>query len=319
MEEKNLSKSIGGKARADALSPEKRKKIAAEAAKARWSLPKPEYVGTLRIGEIEIPCAVLPNGKRVVVQREVVGLLTGNKKGGMDRYLSAQNLLPYVPDKFKGKSLDQAAEVFELNGRKSQGYEGEDIVDICRMYLNARKAKVLLSGQVHLAEQAEFIVTVFAKVGITALIDEATGYQQVRARDALQLYLEKIIRKELAAWVKRFPDEFYEQIYRLKNWTWNNDSKRPGVVAKYTKDLVYERLGTGVLTELENKNPVMESGYRKSKHHQWLTDDIGHPQLAMHLSGVIALMRISDNWDEFKNNLNRAYPRKGDSLLLPGV
>ena len=44
-----------------------------------------------------------------------------------------------------------------------------------------------------------------AKVVIVALIDEATGYQAVRSSDALQVILEKYLRKELAAWAKNFP------------------------------------------------------------------------------------------------------------------
>jgi hypothetical protein len=62
--------------------------------------------------------------------------------------------------------------------------------------------------------------------------------------------------KELAAWAKKFPDEFYENIYRLKGWPWPGMGKnRYSVVAYYTRDLVYERLGPGLLKELESKSP----------------------------------------------------------------
>jgi len=57
------------------------------------------------------------------------------------------------------------------------------------------------------ADAADIVIRSFAKIGIIALIDEVTGYQEVRTKDALQMYLEKIIAKELAAWVKTFPDE----------------------------------------------------------------------------------------------------------------
>lgn len=44
-------------------------------------------------------------------------------------------------------------------------------------------------------------------------------------------------------WAKRFPDEFYKQICRLKGWQWRGMKvNRPSVVAQYTTDLVYERL-----------------------------------------------------------------------------
>ena len=61
-----------------------------------------DYIGELKIGDFVVPCAVLSNEERVIFQREFVGLLTGTKKGGLERYLQAKNLDPY----FKGESWD---------------------------------------------------------------------------------------------------------------------------------------------------------------------------------------------------------------------
>jgi hypothetical protein len=75
----------------------------------------------------------------------------------------------------------------------------------------------------------------------------STGYQEIRPKDALQAYLEKLVAKDLAAWATKFPDEFYENIYKLKGWPWPGMSKnRYSVVAHYTNDLVYERLAPGL-------------------------------------------------------------------------
>jgi hypothetical protein len=320
---KSESKAKGGKARAEQLSPDQRKEIARKAAVARWEqepIPKANYSGILRIAGSEIPCAVVVQGdniKRVIVQREMVGLLTGNKKGDLDRYLKAGNMKPFIPIKFKDKSLDQATILLEINGRRAYCYEGEDIVDLCKMYLDARKAgNILLPNQMQLADRAEIIITSLAKTGIIGLIDEATGYQQVRAKDALEAYLNKIIRKELAAWVKRFPDEFFEQMYRLKGWNWKGNSQHPSYVGKIVKDIVYARRGPGILEELEKRNPVIsEKKRRLAKHTQWLTEDVGHPALAQHLYAVIGLMRMCDDWGIFMAFLNRAYPRSDDKQL----
>jgi hypothetical protein len=157
-----------------------------------------------------------------------------------------------------------------------------------------------------------------AIVGITALVDEATGYQEVRDRRALEAILDKFLRKELAAWAKRFPDEFYQQIFRLKKWEWKGMSvNRPGVVGKYTNDLVYERIAPGILDELKRLNPKDERGRRKSAHHQWLTEDIGHPALAQHVYALIGFMRVSEEWDVFYRMVQRAFPKKNTTLLLP--
>ena len=157
-----------------------------------------------------------------------------------------------------------------------------------------------------------------ARVGIIALIDEATGYSEVRDRRALQAILDTFLRKALAAWAKRFPDEFDRHIFRLRQWEWDGMSvKRPHAVARYTNDIVYARLAPGILEELQARNPTDERGRRKAKHHQWLTDDVGHPALAQHLYAVIGLMMASGSWQQFMTMLDMAFPKRGDTLMLP--
>ena len=115
----------------------------------------------------------------------------------------------------------------------------------------------------------------------------------------------------LAAWAKTFPNEFYEQIFRLRGWQWKGGSTNPPqAVAGYTKDIVYARLAPGIIEELERKNLAV-GGRRQAKHHQWLTEDVGHPALARHLHSVITLMRISTGWDQFKLFLDQADPKRG--------
>lgn len=168
------------------------------------------HKGDVTIGDYKIPCAVLNNGKRVFIQREIVGLLTGNKKGGFDRYLKARNLQSYIPERFKNKGLDQTLFSFRLDNSIAQAFEAEDLIDICMMYINANSDGKLLANQKHLAIQSLIIVSAFAKTGVIAVIDEATGYinDKRRAKDELQKYLSSIMRKEAAALVKRFEDSF---------------------------------------------------------------------------------------------------------------
>jgi hypothetical protein len=173
--------------------------------------------------------------------------------------------------------------------------------------------------QLHIAEECETLIRSFARVGIVALVDEATGYQEIRDKTALQALLDKYLRKEHAVWAKRFPDEFYQEMFRLRGWQWRGMKiNRPSCVGTYTKDIVYERLAPAILDELERRNPPNANGNRKHRHHQFLTDDIGHPALAQHLFAVMAFMRISKSWSDFKLQMDRAFPRKGQTLLLPG-
>ncbi|MDR7095430.1 P63C domain-containing protein [Hydrogenophaga laconesensis] len=332
-ESKPKGRAKGGVARARALTPEQRKAIAEKAAKSRWgvsTVPTAEHVGAVKLGELALQCAVLPDGRRVLSQRGLAEAL-GRRYGGNDFrnddeaddgggklpfYMAAKSLKPFVDN-------DLAVVVNSIipyhhgkGGGIAQGVDASALPKICDVWLKAREAGVLTRPQAEVARRAELLVRGLAHVGIVALVDEATGYQEVRARDALQAYLERFIRKELAAWVKVFPDEFFRELYRLKRWPWSGSSRRPGVVGHYINDLVYSRLGPGVLEQLQEKNPIMENGRRRNRHTQWLSDDLGHPALSQHMFALIRFMRAESSWDEFRVRFYRAFPQRGDNLEL---
>lgn len=278
----------------------------------------------LKIGNVEIPCYVLEDDRRVLVQGgmiESLGISHGGSGGrGGDRLakFTHQERLKSFIDKDILERTDSPIYFRTTTGAVAYGYEAEVLAKICFAVLDAAKDGKLQKQQEHIVKQCEILVRGFAIVGINALVDEATGYQQVRARQALQAILDRFLRKELAAWAKRFPDEFYQEMFRLRGWQWNGDGvSRPSVVGKYTNDLVYERLATGILEELQARNPKDEKGHRKSRHHQWLTEDIGHPALAQHLYATIGFMRASTTWEQFYRMMQRAFPKKNTTMLLP--
>lgn len=241
----------------------------------------------------------------------------GRKYSGTELpvFLEAKNLFPLVIN-----DLDPVLKQVDFvtdKGGKAEGFEAALLPMVCEIYLQARQAGILTAPQLPVAQRCEMLVRSLAKVGITALIDEATGYQEVRDRDALQALLDKYLLQEHAAWAKRFPDEFYRQMFRLKGWEFPTPSgARPGVVGKYTLDIVYERIAPGLVDELKQRNPKSEAGHRKVKHHQWLTEDVGHPALGNHIHAVMGLMRASKSWEMFKNLLDSAFPKKGTQFPL---
>ena len=165
--------------------------------------------------------------------------------------------------------------------------------------------------------RCELLLHGFANVGIVALVDEATGYQDVRAQRALAKILEEFIAKELQPWTKTFPYEFYTEIARLKGWPSMYSMKRPSVIGHYTNDIVYERIAPRVLEELRNVNPTLPTGGRQHRHHQWFTPEFGHPRLKEHLAAVTALMRAAPNWTAFQRSLQRAFHKLNENLPLP--
>lgn len=328
------SKAKGGRARAEALTPEQRKSIAKKAASARWDadIPQADFEGAFPIGNAEVAAAVLPNGKRLLTQAtflRALGRSRSPKAGtgvlstvdGLPFFLQAEVLKPYISDELR---MSTTPIFFRTkSGGKAVGYDAELLPMVCEVYLKYRDDSLASAGKIpplseHIIRACDAVMRGLARVGIVALIDEATGYQEVRDHKALQSILDAFLRKELAAWALRFPKEFYEQVFRLRGWDWNSiSSKRPRFVGKITKDIVYARLAPGILKQLEEKNPADERGYRKARHHQWLTDDVGNPALAQHLHTVITLMKLSDSWDKFYGMLNQAFPKRGDTLALP--
>ena len=323
----------GGMVRAEKLSPAERREIAQKAAAARWSEKMPTAAfgsndRPLKVGDLEIPCYVLDDGRRVIVQRGMMTALDMSQgtagRGGGDRlakFVATKSISSFVGTQLQ--ELINSPILFKVpNGSTAYGYEATVLADLCEAVLSARKEGLLHYQQAHIAERCEILVRAFAKVGIVALVDEATGYQGVRPQDALQRYLEMVLRKELAAWAKRFPDEFYENIYKLRGWHWPGMKvNRYSVVAKYTRDLVYDRLAPSLLEELEKKNPKTASGARKARFHQWLTDDVGHPLLAQHLHSLIMFQRLAIangyGWNRFVKMVDAVMPKKGDTMELP--
>lgn len=278
----------------------------------------------LRIGNLEIPCYVLEDERRVIVQRGMMTALdikqgTAGRGAGdrLAKFLATKAISPYVHNELADVIKSPIKFSASHGGGSAYGYEATILVDICDAVLTARKKGKIHYQQEHIADQCEILLRAFARVGIIALVDEATGYQDLRVKNALATILEKWIAIEYREWTKTFPDTFYREIFRLKGWPWDPKSvKRPSVIGHYTNDIVYDRLAPGVLKALREKDPRTEKGYRPQKLFQWLTGNVGNPALKAHLEGTMAIMRASPNMRRFKDMLNRAYPKFNDNIAL---
>jgi hypothetical protein len=201
-----------------------------------------------------------PKGiQRVLTENGITNAILGSRSGASKRlkkaasedgaltpiFLAPGRLKPFIDTELIDGPF---APIDYIDGERIvRGYDAAILPAVCNVWLRAREAGALQKQQLPKAQRAELLTRALAQTGIVALIDEVTGYEKVRPQNALQAYLELVIRKELAAWAKKFPDEFYENIYRLRGWKWPGMQKnRFSVVAHYTRDLVYERLGPGV-------------------------------------------------------------------------
>lgn len=268
------------------------------------------------IGDIKIACYVLEDETRVLSQRGLTSFLGLNPDAGfrMPQFLASRAIKPFVP-KDLAPALD-APIVFQnpSGGGVAYGYKAEVLELIVDTVMNAELAGALPVRYAAVAEYARELNRAFRHAGVIGWIDEATGYQEIRTKRAIQTILEAFIAKNLQPWNKTFPYEFYELLYKLRGWDGPDGHKRTHQVAKDTNDLIYSRIAPGVLEELQRLNPPLPGGGRKWRHHQWFTPDPGYILLNQHIAGVMALMRASANWGRFYSALQRAYPRLRDQL-----
>jgi hypothetical protein len=285
-------------------------------------ISKALYDGEIKFGNVSISCAVLDDGRRVLVQRSMANALgvrgSGSywgkkrqRKGAhLPEYVSAKYLKPFISDDDLTK-LTTTVVYINKKGEKAEALPAENLLEICDIWINADKKGAVKGKGVHAAQVSYIIMKGLAKVGIVALVDEATGYQDVRTKDALARLLEQYLAKEIQKWVKTFPNEYYKELFKLRGWKYDEQStNRAPIVGKITNDLIYQRLEPNVLNELNKRNPRNENGHRRYKHHQWLTEDIGHPRLREHIASVITLMKISPDWKTFQTFINKALPHQ---------
>ena len=205
-------------------------------------------------------------------------------------------------------------------GGKAYGYPADTLVKVCDVFIAAETAGVLVPQQHKVAAQCHAIKDALAKTGIIALVDEATGFQFHRAKDALEKIFDAYISKDLRKWTKMFPDRFYKGLFRLRGLTYNEaTSRRPGYLAYDTNNFVYERLAPDILARLKSITPKDEKGRPRHKLHQRLSEEVGDPALREHLAIVMAFMDSSDDRDDFLRRLDKVKPKLNTQPLLEGL
>ncbi len=320
---------LGGHARAQSLGQEKRREIARIAARARWEktehddgLPRATHTGVLKIGDAEIPCAVLENGTRLLTQAGFLAALGRSEKpkgrsqqvaDGLPPFLATVSLSPLITQEIIDSTVP--VQFRTVTGARALGYRADLLPKVCNLFLSARDHGLLTAQQLGLAAKSEILIRALAQVGIVALVDEATGFQEDRDRDELNRLLALYLSEERLAWARRFPEEFYRQLYRLRGWHWPTGGKRTPLVGKLTNSLVYDKLPPGVLTELRSRNPTdPDTNRRRWKHHQFLSEDLGQPDLRDHLLQLVAIMKAAPTWEQFVQMFERAFPGSNPTM-----
>lgn len=290
-----------------------------EARKIRASLPKATHTGQLAIGETLLDVAVLDNNIRIITQQAVFDALGRPSRGNARLintpvFMDAKNLQPFINQELN--ELINKIDYIDKNGNIKTGYNALILPLVADLYLKVREAGALHRTQQETALKAEILVRSLAKVGITALVDEATGYQDERAKDDLAKIFEAFIAKELQPWVKTFPDDYYKELFRLYGLEYppkNGKVARPQFFGNVTNKVIYKKLAPEILPELKKQ----AQKYTKStKLHQGLTPDKGHPDLLKLVSSVTTIMKLSKDKDEFFEKVDLIHPDFDNNYTL---
>lgn len=278
----------------------------------------------LTIGETIIKCSVLEDGRRIIKDESLFKALDRTRKGetrieGFPPIIGSKNLALLFNELYP-EDMDTILpfEVAQYNGTTGKWYDATSIPIICDLYLEAEKRNLIIPQQQHVLEKAKILLRSFAKIGIIALIDEATNYQEIRGQNALELLLSTFISEELRAYSKEFPREYFENLFRLYGLPYDpTTSKRPRYFAKFNIKYVYEMLPPQVWQKLQEINPTIfipssQRKGRKNHIHRHLTDD-GLKILRNHLQSLIPVMKLSSDIEDFRKNFNMVY---ADKLLL---
>ena len=197
-------------------------------------------------------------------------------------------------------------------------YDHALLIDYAKAILRLRRAKRLPDAFVDYANNCELFIMGLANVGLAAMIDEATGYdKQKKRREYLELFRE-YIREHQSKWEKEFSDEFFDGIYGIYHLEKTDRNRHPQFFAHFILRYIYTPLANSkgaILEILKEKDPVVSSGRgRKYRLHQFLSDNIGKPELQRHLASVCTLLRISSDKGMFDRLFRKAFPQRGDQM-----
>lgn len=317
----------GGVARAKKLTPEKRREIARSAVNTRWarrkalspeslkdvpSLPVAKYKGVLRLMDREIPCYVLEDEQRVIGRVATTEMLTGIKgQGDFESYICSRNLQEYIhSEEISDRMVSfRLPEVDQLHV-EVKGLPHDVLIDVCRGFMKALAASdrpnpsIKLTRRQHeIAMQAGLFLAACSDIGLMALIDEATGFQYDRARDALEVKLKAYLEDEMRKWEKTFPDELWLEFGRLTGWS-KSVTLRPKYWGQLVNELVYEYMDSDVAQWLRDNAPKPRHG---QNYHQWMSSQYGLRKLVEHIWKLLGIAKTCENMVELKDKMAILY------------
>ena len=323
-----LSLAANGSVQLDAhdfIAPPPKTEEETEAESLTTGLPRATHWGELPIGDASIPCYRLDNDQRVFSLKGVIVGLMHTEHGNLAEYLKVRalsgllpvDLVPNEDGSIPGLvRFDTGGESF---AKYAIGLPVERFTDLCASYTSALQLHAvaksgfnLTDKQVEIANRASSFLAACAKIGIIALVDEATGYQYERAQDALRLKYRLYLEEEMRKWEKTFPDQLWVEFGRLTKWTGPVHS-RPKYWGKLIMELVYGYLDADVAKWLKDNAPKPIHG---QNYHQWLTGQYGLKRLMEHIWMLVGMAAACGNMPELRSRMAERFGHHPVQLTL---
>lgn len=314
-------KAKGGVARAKVLSPEKRSEIAKKAATKRWSGNKSyraTHKGNFReeFG-IDAECYVLDdkNKSAVVSGAGLARLLgLGDHFVTVTRLINARYMANFIGAELREKIEKPLIFQFPSGGTNSAnqnlkspeayGYDFTVVGDLAIALINAYQDGALPKSRHNSAIMSQQLVNASMKAGLTGLAYAIAGYRP-EVQEVIDAF-KRFVREEARGYEKEFPDELYEEWYRL--YQLNRPLRgRPIRFGQLTNNQIYIPLAKskGKILEQIRANRD-ENGKPSDKLHLFLSE-IGVKALRQHIGKLLGVAAMSDTKEEYETGIKKVF------------
>src|SRR3989344_70897 len=277
-------------------------------ASKKITIPRAMFEGMLSVGDAELPSFVLEGGVRVFSTRGLLNSLGFKSNANADEVFKAKDIQPYFAASGNPQVRNNLIDFITIKGSLARGYDVERFIEICQAYSQAYERGVLtLDRHIEAAKKANAILRACSKIGIIALVDEATGYQYARAENELQFKLKLFLSDEMRGWEKTFPDDLWIEFARLTHWGGEPTKNRPRHWGYFVMDLIYRSLDPDVAQYLKDNKPL---AVKNKNYHQWFNEDYGVRALREHINRIIGMAQAADSIEELKKKVAFYYKKE---------
>jgi hypothetical protein len=178
---------------------------------------KSAYEGKVTIGDAVLECHVLEDEQRIFSRRDFLHALNlrfdpKEERKMVQLFLDRINFVSIIGDQTLYKALNDPIK-FKKGNFVAYGYPAELLAEVCNAMLALAENRMLpVDFEIkETAKQSRKLLKALANVGVVALIDEATGYQDYRAKNALQTILDQFLKKSTPPGPKGFRMNFIKR------------------------------------------------------------------------------------------------------------